>query len=75
MFKKNNILILCPTHHAMFDLGTITFDPRDGKSIIDLFEENSELNGKEIKLKHDISIKNIKYHFNIIFNNGEGWEF
>jgi len=72
--KKNNILILCPNHHAMFDLGTIAINPEDGKSIIYLFGSNYTKEEKIITLLHNIDYKNIIYHFTKIFNNGETWE-
>ena len=69
---KNNILILCPNHHAMFDLGTITINPYDSQSLIYLFSERNKKT--KIKVKHNINLENINYHLKKIFNNGKEWE-
>ena len=63
---KQNILILCPTHHAEFDYGSIAIDPIKGK-IVHL-DPNNEYAGREpaYSLAH-LDPEFLKYHFSLIF--------
>jgi len=63
---KQNILILCPTHHAEFDYGSIAIDPIKGK-IVHL-DPNNEYAGREpaYSLAH-LDPEFLKYHFSVIF--------
>lgn len=66
---KSNMLILCPNHHKIFDLGIITLDPEDMKTIIHV-DKNNELNGKKLKIvKHNISPICVRYHYENIYMN------
>lgn len=61
------MIVLCPNHHAMFDLGIIEIDPNDGMTILHV-DENNALNGTNIKqMKHTISSTYLRYHYKNIF--------
>ncbi|UWG98008.1 HNH endonuclease [Dehalobacter sp. DCM] len=62
-----NMIVLCPNHHAMFDRGSITIDLYT-KTVIH-FNPNNPLNNEQIKLKHDIDRNYIEYHNQYIFVN------
>jgi predicted restriction endonuclease len=32
--SKSNMLVLCPNHHKMFDLGVLAIDPTDNKTLL-----------------------------------------
>jgi len=64
---KSNLLILCPNHHVLFDIGVITINPEDCKTLIHI-EKDNELNGMELKvIKHSISSNYVRYHFENIY--------
>ena len=60
--NKHNMLVLCPNHHSMFDLGILAIDPMDGCHIIHI-DSIDNLNGKIIEFKHIVSSINIRYHY------------
>lgn len=62
----HNMLVLCPNHHVLFDLGVIAIDPINSKSLLHV-EKSNPLNGKEIIVKHNISKTCIRYHYQNIF--------
>lgn len=64
--ELHNMVVLCPNHHALFDLGVIAIDPINSLKLlhVDIF---NPLNGKEIILKHTISKTCIRYHYDNIF--------
>jgi len=55
-----NMIVLCPNHHKMFDKGAITIDLNLQKVIH--INEKQKISGKSIILKHEINIKYINYH-------------
>lgn len=64
-----NMLVLCPNHHKLFDLGVITFDPDDKelKTIIHV-DKNHPLHNRKLALsKHELSPESIRYHHDTIF--------
>ncbi|KUO53657.1 MAG: hypothetical protein APF76_18380 [Desulfitibacter sp. BRH_c19] len=64
---KTNMLILCPNHHTIFDLGVITISPEDLKTIIHA-DNNHHSNIATLKIiKHQISSTNVRYHYSNIF--------
>src|SRR2546426_5262959 len=46
--SKDNLVVLCPNHHADFDLGAIAIDAHDGRTIMHKFEKS--LDGTRISL-------------------------
>lgn len=63
---KENLLILCPNHHKLFDMGFLTIDPDVLNRTIYVDEKNI-LHNKEIKLLHKISPICVRYHYENIF--------
>ena len=64
--NKYNMIVLCPNHHKMFDLGILAINPVDCKSIIHI-DKNNILNNQKIEFKHLIAETNIRYHYEHIF--------
>ena len=64
-----NMLVLCPNHHVLFDLGLIAIDPEDLSKIIHI-DKNNVLNGKKIWVldNHNISHSCVRYHYLKIFS-------
>lgn len=60
-----NVIILCPNHHALFDLGTITIDVRQGRVIH--VDPADCLNGAQLTLRHEIGEEFVNYHNEHIF--------
>lgn len=63
--EKDNMIVLCPNHHKLFDLGIIAINPVDMKSIITLDNKNHHF--KEITSKHTLSETCVRYHYEMIF--------
>lgn len=64
--NKYNMLVLCPNHHKMFDLGILAINPVDCESIVHI-DENNVLNNKKVVFKHLVSETHIRYHYEHIF--------
>lgn len=62
----HNMIVLCPNHHALFDLGVIAIDPINISKLLHI-DKHNHLSGKEIILKHSISKICIRYHYENIF--------
>jgi predicted restriction endonuclease len=57
----DNMIVLCPNHHAEFDMCAIGIDPDDGSTVID---SNSNVKGRAIFLGfHKLATSNLKYHY------------
>lgn len=55
----NNMIVLCPTHHAEFDYGVICIN----EDITHVVDKNSNRVGTiTVNVDHDISMENIKYN-------------
>jgi len=68
--KKENIIVLCPNHHAAFDLGGIALNP-DNLNITCL-DEKDALHGKKIFRKlHDLGKEYLQYHRDKLFMNNK----
>ncbi|HZW34157.1 MAG TPA: HNH endonuclease [Isosphaeraceae bacterium] len=52
--EHHNMLVVCPTHHAMFDLGVAEFDSENTVIISDKFHS--------LNLKHRLAPENLDYH-------------
>ncbi len=64
---EENMLILCPNHHRLFDMGFISIDP-DKLDIIQHIDTNNTLYGKNLKiLQHKLSPICVRYHYENIF--------
>lgn len=66
--NKYNMIVLCPNHHKMFDLGILAINPVDCESIIHI-DKNNILNNKKIEFKHLVDETNIRYHYEHIYLN------
>lgn len=64
--NKYNMIVLCPNHHKMFDLGILAINPIDCESIIHI-DKNNIFNNKKIEFKHLLAETNIRYHYEHIF--------
>ena len=64
---RENIIILCPTHHAEFDYGCIAINPENG-DLIHIQEDNPFHNQEPAYLRNDLGDEFILYHYNIRFN-------
>jgi hypothetical protein len=64
--SEENMLVLCPNHHAEFDLGLISLD-LDGMTVIHI--DNQSPWHKKMLVKHRAgpSKSNVEYHFKNIF--------
>lgn len=65
---KENIIVLCPNHHAAFDKGAIAIDPEELTLI-----GNDERVGTKITLRegHKLDRSNLKYHLEKIFRGSK----
>lgn len=62
-----NMIVLCPNHHAMFDRGAITID-LDKKLVLHC-NPNNPLHNMPIQLKHEVERNYLQYHNCNIFLN------
>lgn len=60
-----NVIILCPNHHALFDLGAITIDV--GQRRVIHVDPADPLNGATLILRHEIGEEFVNYHNEHIF--------
>ncbi|WP_336882266.1 HNH endonuclease [Priestia koreensis] len=66
----NNMIVLCPNHHVLFDMGSITID-LDNRSVTHI-NPKSEINNMKLILKHNIDYEFIKfYNDNIYLGNSK----
>ncbi|OEH85559.1 hypothetical protein BHU72_15060 [Desulfuribacillus stibiiarsenatis] len=65
----DNMLILCPNHHAMFDLGCIAIHPETGEVFQSENDTYTKIQNKIhiIEKEHKLNPKYIKYHWEIRF--------
>jgi HNH endonuclease len=61
-----NMLVLCPNHHKIFDLGIIALDPEDHLTILHVDKKNP-INHQQLNLSHTLSSICVRYHFENIF--------
>lgn len=62
-----NMLVLCPNHHKLFDLGIIALDPENNEVILHI-DKNNELNKTKLKLnEHKLASTCVRYHFENVF--------
>ena len=63
---EDNIIVLCPTHHAEFDYGTIAIDPNTMKIIH--ADKNSPFQGRPLNYERkNLSKKYLQYHYDNIY--------
>jgi TPR repeat protein len=55
-----NMIVLCPNHHAMFDRGAITIDLIN--EIVQHINPSDYLNGHQLKLDHFVKQEFVNYH-------------
>ena len=57
----DNMLVLCPNHHAIFDIGLVKFSTTRKNILLDL--KGNELENKiSFRKNHSLAPKNIEYH-------------
>lgn len=66
--NKSNMLVLCPNHHKMFDLGILSIDPIDSRTLLHI-NCNDNLDKKKIEFKHLVSNVCIRYDYEHIYLN------
>lgn len=64
--NKTNMIVLCPNHHKMFDLGILTLNPMDCTTLIHI-NDKDKFNGKKIVCKHNLSNICIRYGYEHIY--------
>jgi len=62
---SDNVIVLCPNHHLMFDRGAITIDITHKK--VYHIDSNNPINEQNLMLIHKLNEKNIAYHNENIF--------
>jgi 5-methylcytosine-specific restriction protein A len=62
---KPNAIVVCPQHHAMFDLGIIAVNPTTFK--IEHWNHSAIEHGTSFNLKHKLEESNLRYHYTKIF--------
>jgi predicted restriction endonuclease len=61
-----NMMVLCPNHHIMFDIGIISIVPSEYNNnwTISHVDHSSVLNNSELKLlRHELSLDCVRYHY------------
>lgn len=65
--NRENVMILCPFHHAEFDYGSIAVNPKT--KIIEHIDVNNEYFGKAMAYQRDdLGEEYLKYHYQKIYN-------
>ncbi|MGG3158441.1 HNH endonuclease [Priestia megaterium] len=64
---SENMIVLCPNHHIMFDKGVIRINTLEKK--VYHYNKNHVLNGREINLRHNIHEIYTNYHDSHIFKD------
>lgn len=64
---KSNMLIMCPNHHKLFDLGVFSIDPSNLKKIVHVDDKNTMNDSQLYVIKHNISPIFIRYHYEKVF--------
>lgn len=59
-----NMLVLCPNHHLQFDRGVLRLEKAGETYRIRSRQVGDPLEGKALKLRHEIDKKFVEYHFN-----------
>lgn len=64
---RDNIIILCPTHHTEFDYGSIAINPRTMR--VEHIDRNNNFHGKNLAYtRNDLGQEFIEYHYEKQFN-------
>lgn len=63
------MLVLCPNHHVLLDLGVISISPEDKKTILHIDKNNSMHLRRLVIIKHELSAVALKYHYDKIHLN------
>lgn len=62
---KENLIVLCPNHHAEFDYGGIAIDPET--STVIHADSNNPVHGFRIKSSHSMGKRYLEFHLKEIF--------
>jgi 5-methylcytosine-specific restriction endonuclease McrA len=65
--REMNMIVLCPNHHTLMDMGIITIDPRDRMTVLHVDKCNPLHLAKLNIVKHPLSEKCVQYHHDVIF--------
>lgn len=67
--REINMIVLCPNHHTLMDMGIITLDPLDRETILHVDENNPLHQTRLVLVKHPLSKECVQYHNNVIFTS------
>ena len=60
---KSNTIVVCPQHHAMFDLSVIAIDPKSW--LVKHWNSHSSETVLKLTIKHDLDKKSVDYHYKL----------
>jgi len=63
-----NTIVVCPQHHAMFDLGVIAIKPKS--HVIEYWNKGEDKKTSKLILKHKLDPECVQYHYRKIFKGG-----
>lgn len=64
---KSNMIVLCPNHHQIFDMGIIAIDPENPQRILHVDSKNPLHQKILFASKHKLSSTHVRYHYENIF--------
>lgn len=64
-----NMLVVCPNHHVLFDLGVLVIDPSNPKLLLHT-DSTNKLHLQKINLNHDLDVQSLRYAYSHIFLEG-----
>ncbi len=67
---KPNTIVVCPHHHAIFDLGIVAINP--DTLAIEHWNPDADDHGLRLILKHELDKASLNYHFKKIFRGVRG---
>lgn len=57
---KDNIILLCPNHHVLFDNFAVSIDPADCRTVV---SREKGLSGRRLLTRHRLRKENVFYHY------------
>ncbi|WP_164853297.1 HNH endonuclease [Peribacillus asahii] len=64
---KSNMIVVCPNHHKLFDMGIIALDPENHQRILHVDSKNPLHQKMLMANKHRLSSTHVRYHYENIF--------
>ncbi|WP_176475603.1 HNH endonuclease [Paenibacillus sp. 7541] len=65
--REENMIVHCPNHHTLMDMGIITIDPGDRETILHVDKSNPLHKSKLLLTNHLLGEKYVQYHHDVIF--------